>query len=152
MGKYLLLVGFGRPCAARTRTFGLIATPNGALRAPPPITASLLFSLYSKNKNIPPNSGRPREGLFSFNSTTEAREYTECQAFYTVVRIGSPTPSTARECCSTPPPLDPRGETHSLPDEGVRGTNSDDGAYTLVLQVYYNYNTSTIEAMKYNVP
>jgi hypothetical protein len=95
-------------------------------------------------------SGRSREGLFSFNSTTEAREYTECQAFYTVVQIGSPTPSTARECCS--PPLDQRGETHSLPDEGVRGTNSDDGAYTLVLQVYNNYNTSTTEAMKYNFP
>ncbi len=31
--------------------------------------------------------------------------------------LGPPTPSTARECCS--PPLDPRGETHSLPDEGV---------------------------------
>ncbi len=32
-----------RPCAARTRLFGFIATPNGALRAPPPIAASLLL-------------------------------------------------------------------------------------------------------------
>jgi hypothetical protein len=34
-----------------------------------------------------------------------------------------------------PPPLDPRGETHSL-SEGVEGINSDDGAYTLVHYVY----------------
>ncbi len=47
---YDLLVGFGRacapvrarPCAARTRLLGLINTTNGALRAPPPIAASLL--------------------------------------------------------------------------------------------------------------
>ncbi len=97
-------------------------------------------------------AARPREELFSFYSTTEAREYTECQAFYTVVWIGSP-PRQLQERVA-PPPLDPRGETHSLRDEGVRGTNSDDGSYTLVLQVvvYYNYNTSTTEAMKYNVP
>ena len=31
--------------------------------------------------------------------------------------LGPPTPSTAKECGS--PPLDPRGETHSHPDEGV---------------------------------
>ncbi len=32
----ILLVGFGRPCAARTLLFELFATPNGALRDPPP--------------------------------------------------------------------------------------------------------------------
>jgi hypothetical protein len=34
-------------------------------------------------------------------------EYIECQAFWPVVRIGSPTPSPASECCS-------KGETHPL--------------------------------------
>jgi hypothetical protein len=88
-----------------------------------------------------------------FLSTLPPRpESTEsaCMAFSPVVRIGSPTPSPARECCS--PPLDPRGETHSLSAVGVRGggTNSDDGAYTLVLYVFYNL--STTDAMKYNPP
>jgi hypothetical protein len=44
------LTARARPSAARTRLFGLIATPNGALRAPPPIAASLLPQ--KKNKNI----------------------------------------------------------------------------------------------------
>ncbi len=45
------LVGFGaraRPCAACTRLFGLIATPNGALRAPPHRS----FAAPPKNKKI----------------------------------------------------------------------------------------------------
>jgi hypothetical protein len=38
-----------RPCAARTRLFELIATGNGALRAPPPpIPVSLLTQKYQK--------------------------------------------------------------------------------------------------------
>ncbi len=37
------LTARARPCAARTRPFGLIVTPNRALRAPPPIPASLLL-------------------------------------------------------------------------------------------------------------
>ncbi len=32
-----------RPCTARTRLFGFIAMPNGALCAPPPIAASLIL-------------------------------------------------------------------------------------------------------------
>jgi hypothetical protein len=60
--------------------------------APPAHRSFAAFSSYSKNKIILPDSGRPSVGPFSFNSTTEAREYTECQAFYPVVRIGSPHP------------------------------------------------------------
>jgi hypothetical protein len=44
-----ILVGLAaraRPCAARTRFVWLIYTPNGALRAPPPIAASLLLQKY----------------------------------------------------------------------------------------------------------
>ena len=36
-----------------------------------------------------------------------------------------------------PPPLGPRGETHSLAGEGVGGPNSNEGTDTLVLYVYY---------------
>ncbi len=69
-------------------------------------------------------------------------EYTEYQAFCPVVRIGSPpqTPSPASVWCS--PPLGPRGETHSLGGEGVRGPNSDEGTDSLVLYEYY-YPIST---------
>ncbi len=63
-----------RPCAARTRLFGLIVTLNGALRAPPPPIAA---ASYSTPKNIYSlsNLGRPRQGLFSFHWTTEAVKY-----------------------------------------------------------------------------
>ncbi len=36
-----------------------------------------------------------------------------------------------------PPPLGPRGETHSLAGEGVGGPNSNEGTDTMVLYVYY---------------
>jgi hypothetical protein len=38
---YWVLAARARPCAARTRLFQLIATPNMALRASPPTAASL---------------------------------------------------------------------------------------------------------------
>ncbi len=42
-----------RLCAPRTRLFGLINTPNGALRAPPPIASALFLIRPQKiNKNI----------------------------------------------------------------------------------------------------
>jgi hypothetical protein len=56
-------------------------------------------------------------------------EHTECQAFYPVVRVGSPTASPASECCW--------GETHSPVGEGVEGYNYADEMDSLVL-VYYN--------------
>jgi hypothetical protein len=37
-----------------------------------------------------------------------------------------------------PPPLGPRGETHSLAGEGVGEHNSDEGTDIVVLYVYYN--------------
>jgi hypothetical protein len=43
-----ILAARERPCAARTRLFVFIATPNGALRAPPTIAASLLLILPPK--------------------------------------------------------------------------------------------------------
>ncbi len=88
-----------RASALRAPVF-LGSLPRQTGRCAPPAHRSFAaFSSYSKNKNNLPS--RPREEPFSFNSTTEAREYLECQAFYPVVRIGSP-PSTARECDSPP--------------------------------------------------
>jgi hypothetical protein len=70
------LVGFGRACApvrcAHPYFWAHRHAKRGAARPAD-------FSLYSKNKYNLPNSCRPREGLFSLKST-EAREYTECQA------------------------------------------------------------------------
>jgi len=50
-------------------------------------------------------------------------DYTDCQAFCPVVRIGSPSPS---QQASVAPPLDPRGEKNSLVREGVGGPISDE--------------------------
>jgi hypothetical protein len=70
------LAARARPCAARTRLFGLITKPNGALRAPPPIAASLLLFRSPKiDKKKLSNSGRPRDRLFSIQWTTEAMKY-----------------------------------------------------------------------------
>ncbi len=94
--------------------------PNGALRAPRLIAALLLFlCIPKKNKIYLTGAARVKGFYISFKSTTEAREYTECQAFYPVVRIGS-----LLNC----------KRVLSLPNEGGGGTNIyDDGAYTLVL-------------------
>ncbi len=74
-----VLAASARPCAARTRLLGLIATPNGALRAPPPpLPAHRSFAVsYFTPKNILylSNLGRPRQGPFSFHRNTEAMKY-----------------------------------------------------------------------------
>ncbi len=64
-----------RPCAARTRLFQLIATPNRALRAPlcPSQLRCLLFD--PKNKQNILNLDRPHPGLFSFHGITDAMKY-----------------------------------------------------------------------------
>jgi hypothetical protein len=46
------LAARARPCAARTRLFGLIDTPNGALRAPPPPARRSFAVSYSTPNNI----------------------------------------------------------------------------------------------------
>ncbi len=53
----------------------------------------------------------------------------QCQAFYPVVRIGSPPPSHLQESVASPL-LVPSGEAHSLAWEGVGGPNSDEGTDT----------------------
>jgi hypothetical protein len=66
--------------------------------------------------------------------------YTEYQAFFPVVQIGSPPPPHPPGIVLFPP-LDPRGETHSLAGEGVGEPNSDEGTDTLVLYAYFNPST-----------
>jgi hypothetical protein len=56
-------------------------------------------------------------------------EYTECQAFYPVVRIGSAHPLTRSRVRS---PL-VQGVGSLAWGEGVGGLNSDEGTYTVVL-------------------
>ncbi len=55
LDKYMInlwvLDARARPCAMRTRLFGHIATPNWALRAPPPIAASLILIHFPKILN-----------------------------------------------------------------------------------------------------
>ncbi len=57
-------------------------------------------------------------------------EHPECQAFFQSSVLGPPTPSPARECCSSPP-LGPMGETHSLEGGGGGVLNSDEGTGTV---------------------
>ncbi len=54
-----------RPCAARTRLFELIATPNGALRAPPPRPSQLRCFLFEPEKYIK-SIGPPTSRAFFF--------------------------------------------------------------------------------------
>jgi hypothetical protein len=53
------LAARARPCAARTRLLGLIYMPNGALRAPPPMAASLLL-INENYRNYVPMRPNPR--------------------------------------------------------------------------------------------
>jgi hypothetical protein len=59
---YLRLVGFGRACAHPS--FWAHAAPNGALRAPPPIAASLLFIHTPKIKIIHRTRAARVKGFF----------------------------------------------------------------------------------------
>ncbi len=79
--NYLLLVGFGaraRPCAACTRLFGFINTPNGALRAPPPRPSQLRYFLFDPQKYLqsielgPPTSSLSTEPQRLWNMRSPA--------------------------------------------------------------------------------
>jgi hypothetical protein len=69
------LVGFGpraRPCAARTRLFELIASPNGALRPPPyPSIAAMKY----ENPCPPP---RPSQLRYSFRQYFGVKDLKLC--------------------------------------------------------------------------
>ncbi len=120
-----LLVGFGRACApVRCAHPSFWAHCNAKQGAALPTHRSFAaFYSYSKNKIIYQTRAARVKG-FSFNSTTETREYTECQALYPVVRIGSPTPHLQE---SVAPPVWVQGRRHTnFRMRGGGGTNSDD--------------------------
>ncbi len=77
------------------------------------------------------------------NRWVPGTEYTESQAFWPVVRIGSPHSLIRKGVFLLPPPLGLRGKTHSIAGEGVGwgGVNSDEGTDALVFYVYYNPST-----------
>ncbi len=53
-----------------------------------------------------------------YHASAMSLQKTECQAFFTVVRIGYPHPLTLKGVMLLPP-LGPRRETHSLDGEGA---------------------------------
>jgi hypothetical protein len=70
------LAARARPCAARTRLFGLL--PRQTARCAPPLPAHRSFAAsYLTPKNILnlSNLGPPRQGPFSFHRNTEAMKY-----------------------------------------------------------------------------
>ncbi len=93
-----------RPCAARTRLFGLIATPNRALRAPHPSQLRCFFYVFTRAACV--------KGLFLSTllprpeSTQSARPSIQSSA------LGPPTPSNAKECVSPPLWIQGGGHTH----------------------------------------
>ncbi len=58
-----------------------------------------------------------------------------------------PSYSPARECCSSPPPLGPGGDTLAR-GEGVGGPNPYEGTDTLVLYMYLYYIPSTLQTVQ----
>jgi hypothetical protein len=66
------------------------------------------------------------------------KEFTECQAFCPIIRIGSP-PSPQPQA-SVAPPLWVQGRD-TLAGEGWGGHNSDERKEPLALCVYYNAST-----------
>jgi hypothetical protein len=61
--------------------------------------------------------------------------------------IWAPHPLTRKRVC--PPPLVPRGETHSLAGEGLGGPNSDEGTDTVVLLVYMYFELYTLNFLTF---
>jgi hypothetical protein len=100
----------------------------------------LLLAIRHRYRTAIQNSKRLPSKIHKNGSINHlSTEYTECQAFFPVVRIGSPDPLTCKGVLLLPP-LGPRGEKHSLAEEKV-GPNSDEGKDTLELYVYYNPST-----------
>ncbi len=107
-------MGFGRACApvrCAHPYFGLIATPNGALRAPPPIAASLLFLCIPKIKIIYRTRAARVKGIFLSTIPPRPESIQSARPSIQSSELGPPTPSTARECCS--PPLWIQGGRHT---------------------------------------
>jgi hypothetical protein len=75
-----------------------------------------------------------------YPTKARTKEYTECQAFCPVIRIGSTPHPHPSECCS--PSWVQGGNTLACGGGGEGGPNSDEGSDTWVLYVSYNSSTA----------
>ncbi len=83
-----------------------------------PTIALILVMVAAEGRKVSKSTVSKRTDVsIACELTVSTREYTECQAFCPVVRIGSPHPSLASECYS--PPFRSRGGTHSFAGEKV---------------------------------
>ncbi len=93
--------------------------------APPTHRSFAAFSSYSKIKIIYLTRAACVKGLFLSTLLPRPESMQSARPSIQLSALGPPTPSTLKECGS-PPPLDPRGETHSHPDEGAGGGGGGD--------------------------
>ncbi len=141
-----------RARALRTPVF-FSSLPRQTGRCAPPRPSQLRCFLFDPQKYIKSIEFGLPEGVCSFNSTTEAREYTECLAFYPVVRIGAPHPLTCKRVLFPPPFGSKGGDTLTFGGGGGNkfrrwGIHFGTSMYTVhVLQ--YNSNPLTTGAVKY---
>ncbi len=126
------LVGFCRACApvrcAHPSFWAHCHAKQGAAR-PPPIAASLLFLRIPKIKII--YLAARVKSLFLSTLLSRPESTQSARPSIQSSELGPPIPSTARECDS---PRWIQGGRHThIRMRGWGRTNSDDGAYTLVL-------------------
>jgi hypothetical protein len=110
--------GFCRACAAvrcAHPSFWAHCHAKQSAARPPPIAASLLFLRIPKIKII--YLAARVKSLFLSTLLPRPESTRSDRPSIQSSELGPPTPSTARECDSSL--LDPRGNTHSHPDEGV---------------------------------
>jgi hypothetical protein len=136
----IILVGFGRACTpvrcAHPSFLAYCEAKQGAARPPPPVAALLLLIRPPKIYKIYRAWVAGVKGFFLSTLPPSPESIQSARPSIQSSKLGPLTPKRVL----FPPPLDPRGETHSL-SEGVGGINSDDGTYTLVLYVYMYYST-----------
>jgi hypothetical protein len=82
------------------------------------------------------------DGTYRDTLTLHSLEYSECQAFYPVVRIGSPIQSPARECWSSPPLWVQGGRHTRLPGRG-----SEDPIPTMGQTLWYSREIGILQSL-----
>ncbi len=125
-------------------SFSSLPRQTGRCAPPPPVAASLLLILPPKIYKIYRIWVAGVKGFFLSTLPPRPESKQSARPSIQSSELGPPTPSPPRECFS--PPLDPRGETHSL-SEGVGGNQFRRWGIhfgTLCIHVLqYNSNPST---------
>jgi hypothetical protein len=139
-------VGFGRVCAPVRCAHPSLGFLNTS------IAASLLFLRISKIKIIYLTRAARVKGFFLSTLPPRPESIQSARPSIQSCELGPPTPSTARECCS--PPFGSKGGGTFTSGWGCGGNQLRRwGIHSGTLSILqYNYNPSTAEAMKYNVP